>query len=233
MSLLPTIDGRLFRLAQGNAQLPRSLLAACGANVTHARVRDIARQADGTFALTLRSANRGAGAEVHALSRLAGLSWLRARQHKLASGYWCPRRLQSLSMRVCQVRRALWRAAKLQWSSRRHWSAASAASYPSYHAYIHSKDHAFQRGQKILRYHHRMSVSSGLSATLGERGGGRLCCRGPRDAAGAQRRPDADGRRVGAARAAVSAHRHHVCARPTGPRLVWGYAAARCVLPLN
>ena len=76
-------------------------------------------------------------------------------------------------------------------------------------------------------------MSSGLSATLGERGGGRLCCRGARDAAGAQRRPDADGRRVGAARAAVSAHHHHVCARPTGPRLVWGHAAARCVLPLN
>ena len=67
VSLLPTIDGRLFRLAQGNAQLPRSLLAACGANVTHARVRDIARQANGTFTLTFRSAKRGAGAEVHAL----------------------------------------------------------------------------------------------------------------------------------------------------------------------
>lgn len=105
MSLLPTIDGRLFRLAQGNAQLPRSLLAARGANVIHARVGDIARQANGTFTLTLRSAEGGAGAEVDALLAWRGFLGC-VRVSKIGQWYWCPRRLKSLSMRVCQVRRA-------------------------------------------------------------------------------------------------------------------------------
>lgn len=104
MSLLPTIDGRLFRLAQGNAQLPRSLLAACGANITHARVRDIARQADGTFALTLQSAKGGAGAEVYALPAWRGfLSCVRISKTACGTGV---QGACSLRMRVCQVRRA-------------------------------------------------------------------------------------------------------------------------------
>ncbi len=53
VSLLPTIDGRLFRLARGNAQLPRALLAGCGANETRARVAEVARQRDGSYTLTL------------------------------------------------------------------------------------------------------------------------------------------------------------------------------------
>ncbi len=53
VSLLPTIDGRLFRLAHGNAQLPRALLAGCGANETRARVAEVARERDGSYTLTL------------------------------------------------------------------------------------------------------------------------------------------------------------------------------------
>jgi hypothetical protein len=53
VSLLPTIDGRLFRLARGNAQLPRALLAGCGANETRARVAEVARERDGSYTLIL------------------------------------------------------------------------------------------------------------------------------------------------------------------------------------
>ena len=63
MSLLPTIDGRLFRLGAGNAQLPRALIAR-GANVTHARVTKVARQPDGSYSLTLQPGDGAGGAEV-------------------------------------------------------------------------------------------------------------------------------------------------------------------------
>ena len=64
MSLLPTIDGRLFKLEAGNAQLPRALLEASGANVTHARVAEVARDQDGSFLLTLRPGDGAGEAEV-------------------------------------------------------------------------------------------------------------------------------------------------------------------------
>ncbi|KAK9839631.1 hypothetical protein WJX81_001751 [Elliptochloris bilobata] len=63
VSLLPTIDGRLFRLEKGNARLPAALLGASGANVTRARVTEIARQRDGTFSLSLRPGGRSAADE--------------------------------------------------------------------------------------------------------------------------------------------------------------------------
>lgn len=60
MSLLPTIDGRLFKLKAGNAQLVRALLDASGANVTRAHVAEVARQLDGSYSLTLQPGG-GAG----------------------------------------------------------------------------------------------------------------------------------------------------------------------------
>ena len=64
MSLLPTIDGRLFKLEAGNAQLPRALLNASGANVTRARAAEIARHQDGSYSLTLQPGDGAGEAEV-------------------------------------------------------------------------------------------------------------------------------------------------------------------------
>ena len=64
MSLLPTIDGRLFKLKAGNAQLPRALLKASGANVARARVAEVARHRDGSFSLTLQPGDGAGEAEV-------------------------------------------------------------------------------------------------------------------------------------------------------------------------
>ena len=54
VSLLPSIDGRLFRIKGGNKLLPQRLITAANATLASSRVSRVTRESDGRFSLTVK-----------------------------------------------------------------------------------------------------------------------------------------------------------------------------------
>ena len=60
VSLLPTIDGRLFRIKGGNKLLPQRLITAANATLAgSSRVSHVAKASDGSFSLRLQQGTDG------------------------------------------------------------------------------------------------------------------------------------------------------------------------------